>query len=82
MFVAHFGWLLAAFAAAGAVGRLIGGWLARRDDGQLERHRRDADICARADLQHAAILAGDEVVGMYGDYPTVRMSVANRVHDQ
>jgi hypothetical protein len=31
-FVAHFFWVLAAFAAAAVVGRVIGGWLARRDD--------------------------------------------------
>lgn len=31
--------------------------------------RRDADICARADRQHAAVLAGDQLFGVYGDYP-------------
>jgi MFS family permease len=69
VFLAHFGWLLAACAAAAAVGRVIGGWLARRDDRHLERRRRDAELAARADRQHAAALAGDELVGIYGDYP-------------
>jgi hypothetical protein len=26
-------------------------------------------LCARADRQHAAMLAGDELAGVYGDYP-------------
>ena len=30
VFLAKFGWLLAAFGEAAAVGRLIGGWLAQR----------------------------------------------------
>ena len=60
VFLADFGWLLAAFTAAAAVGRVIGGWLARRDDRQLEQRRRhDAEVCARADRQHAAVLRGD-----------------------
>jgi MFS family permease len=67
-FLAHFGWLLAAFTAAAALGRLIGGWLARRDDRAAGRRRRDAELAARADRQHAAVLAGDELVGVYGDY--------------
>jgi hypothetical protein len=36
---------------------------------QLERQRQ-AVIAARADRQHAAVLAGDER-GVYGDYPPV-----------
>jgi hypothetical protein len=48
--------------------RLIGG-LARRDDQAAARRQRDAELCAWADRQHAAVLAGDEVVGVYGDYP-------------
>ncbi len=36
VFLAHFGWLLAAFTGAAAVGRVIGGWLARRDDRKLQ----------------------------------------------
>jgi hypothetical protein len=26
-------------------------------------------LCVRADRQHAAVLAGDDLVGVYGDYP-------------
>ena len=66
--VGHFAWLLALFAAAATVGRLVGGILARADDRQLERRRRAAEIRARADRQHAAVLAGDDR-GVYGDYP-------------
>jgi MFS family permease len=69
VFLAHFGWLLAAFTAAAAVGRVIGGWLARRDDRQLERRRHDAEVCARADRQHAAVLRGDNLGGVYGEFP-------------
>jgi hypothetical protein len=35
---------------------------------QAER-RRLAELGARADRQHAAVSAGDELVGVYGDYP-------------
>jgi hypothetical protein len=31
-FVTKFFWILVAFAATAALGRLVGGWLARRDD--------------------------------------------------
>jgi hypothetical protein len=68
VFLAHFGWLLAAFAVAAATGRLIGGGLARRDDTAIARRQRDAELCARADRQHALVLAGDDR-GVYGDYP-------------
>jgi hypothetical protein len=51
------------------LGRGVGWWLARRDDHAIERRRRDAALCARADRQHAAILAGDEATGVYGEYP-------------
>jgi hypothetical protein len=63
-----FAWLIAWLAAAAVTGRLIGGWLARRDDTAAARRRRDAAICARADRQHAAVLAGDLDAGVYGDY--------------
>jgi hypothetical protein len=38
-FVAKFFWLLAAFAGAAAAGRPIGGWLARRNDREIERRK-------------------------------------------
>jgi len=64
-----FAWLLAAVAVTAAVGWALGKWLARRDDRDASRRRRDAEICARADRQHAAVLAGDLDAGVYGDYP-------------
>lgn len=40
-------------------------WLARRVD---RRHAERAAVCARADEQHAQVMAGDER-GIYGIYP-------------
>lgn len=71
VFLAHFFWLLAGFAAVVVVGRLFGGWLARRDDQAVAARRRDAETCARADQQHVLVLAGDDR-GVYGIYPPVR----------
>jgi hypothetical protein len=70
-FLAHFFWLLAALVATVVEGRLIGWWLARRDDRTRAERRRDAEIRARADRQHAAVPAGDELVGVYGEWPPV-----------
>lgn len=64
-----FAWLLVAIAGAAVAGRVIGGWLARRDDAAAARWRRDAEICARADRQHAAVLTGDLDAGVYGEWP-------------
>ncbi|ETZ58160.1 hypothetical protein L841_0083 [Mycobacterium sp. MAC_080597_8934] len=64
-----FGWLLAAFAGVAAAGSAIGKWLARRDDRVIARRQQERAIAARADRQHAAALAGDHFLGMYGDYP-------------
>jgi hypothetical protein len=66
--VVKFFWLLVALAVAAVVGRLIGAALARHDDRDAWRRRRDAELCARADRQHAAVLAGDELHGVYGEY--------------
>jgi hypothetical protein len=63
-------WLLAALAVALAVGRGIGGWLARRDDRAMARRRRDAELCARADRENALFIAGDPR-GIYGEFPSV-----------
>lgn len=62
-------WLLAALAVAAAAGRLIGWWLVRRDARTAANRRHDAELCARADHQHAAVLAGDDLVGVYGEWP-------------
>jgi hypothetical protein len=69
--VFKFAWLVGAVAATAAVGWALGKWLAHRDDTAATRRRSEADICARADRQHAAVLAGDELVGVYGEYPPV-----------
>ena len=35
------------------------------------------ELCARADRQHAAVLAGDELVGVYGEYPPLYNAVVD-----
>jgi hypothetical protein len=60
---------VAAAAAAVLAGWTVGKWLARRNDEAIAERRRQAELRARADRQHAAVLAGDELVGVYGDYP-------------
>ncbi len=67
--VVKFAWFIAAalLTVAGAI--LIGKWLARRDDRAGARRRQNAEICARADQQHAAMLAGDLKLGVFGAYP-------------
>jgi hypothetical protein len=69
-FVSHFLWLLVAVVVTATAGRLIGAARARHDDRVAWRRRRDAELCARADRQHAAVLAGDELLGVHGDYRT------------
>lgn len=60
---------VAAAAAAALVGWTVGKWLARRSDKAIAEQHRQAELRARADRQHAAVLAGDVLVGVYGDYP-------------
>ena len=43
--------------------------MARCNDEAIAERRRQAELRARADRQHAAVLAGDELVGVYGDDP-------------
>lgn len=66
-----FWWVLVALAGALVLGRVTGSWLARRDDRVAARRRRDAELCARVDRQHAQVLAGDERGG-YGGYLAAR----------
>lgn len=61
--------LMLAFAVTWVLALAFGKWLARRDDQAIVRRRRHAELCARADRQHAAVLAGDDLVGVFGDYP-------------
>jgi hypothetical protein len=58
-----------AAAAAVLVGWTVGKWLARRSDEAIAERHRQAELRARADRQHAAVLAGDGLIGVYGDYP-------------
>lgn len=67
--VVDFAWLLAALVVTVVVARLVGWWLARRNDRAVAAWRRVAEIRARADRQHAAVLAGDDLAGVHGDYP-------------
>jgi hypothetical protein len=67
--VVKFAWLLAAVLTTVAVGIGVGKWWASWDDRAAARRRRAAGLCARADRQHAAVLAGDGMLGVYGDYP-------------
>jgi hypothetical protein len=60
---------VAAAAAAVLAGWTVRKWVARRNDKAIAERRRQAELRARADRQHAAVLAGDELVGVYGDYP-------------
>jgi hypothetical protein len=71
VFLARFGWLLVAFAAVAAFGR-IGSLLARRDDRAAADRHRTAELCAHADRQHAWTLAGDDR-GVYGEFPPANM---------
>jgi hypothetical protein len=52
------------------VARLIGCWLAQRDDRSIAERQRMAELSARADQQHAWVLAGDDC-GVYGNWPPV-----------
>jgi hypothetical protein len=67
--VAKLAWLIAAVIAVVAIGWGVGKALAWNDDVERERRRRDAELCARADRQHAAVLGGDELLGVFGNYP-------------
>jgi hypothetical protein len=59
VFVVKFAWLLATTVLTAVVARLIGGWLRGRDDRVAAERRRQAELRARADRQHAQVLAGD-----------------------
>jgi nitrate/nitrite transporter NarK len=68
--VVDFFWLLAAVMVTVVVARLIGCWLAQRDDRSIAERQRMAELSARADQQHAWVLAGDDC-GVYGNWPPV-----------
>ena len=67
-FFVKFWWLILLLLAAAGAGVVL--WcFVTRQDAELERqHRQRAALVARADEQHAQILAGDER-GLYGIYP-------------
>jgi hypothetical protein len=66
-FVAKFWWLI--LAAVGVVALFVGlAWLAFCAAVRIDaRHEERAALVARADQQHASVLAGDDR-GVYGDY--------------
>ena len=67
-FVAKFWWLILA-ALVVVVAACLGWWSCKQSDAADERARREgAALIARADQQHAWVLAGDDR-GTYGDYP-------------
>jgi hypothetical protein len=66
-FVATWWLILAALAVVAAA--CLGWWSCQQYDAANERARRErAALIARADRQHAWVLAGDDR-GIYGDYP-------------
>jgi hypothetical protein len=67
-FVVKFWWLILLVLAVVGAGFLLGG-VVTRHDAELDRRRREQSaLAARADEQHAWVLAGDDR-GVYGKYP-------------
>jgi hypothetical protein len=71
-FIAKFWWVILLVLAAIGAGLFL--WLGhqRRLDASSRRHREHAAIVARADEQHAWVLAGDDR-GVYGEYAPARI---------
>jgi hypothetical protein len=66
-FIVKFWWLILLVVVVVAAGFWLWGVLTRQD-AELERQNREhAALVARADEQHAYVLAGD-VYGVYGEY--------------
>jgi hypothetical protein len=76
-FVVKFWWLLLLLLVVAAAG--FGLWgVATRQDTELERqHRQQRALVARANEQHAWVLAGDDR-GMFGEYPPAALEVLMR----
>jgi hypothetical protein len=55
--------------AGGCRGGRAADWRGAARRGAARRLRGGAETCARADRQHSAVLAGDELVSFHGDYP-------------
>jgi membrane protein implicated in regulation of membrane protease activity len=77
--IARFWWVIVAALAAAVIATVLwklAGWLDRCLETHELRRRAAADnraaIATRADQQHAAILAGDTLFGVHGDYPPVK----------
>jgi hypothetical protein len=67
--VAKFLWWIVAALLVGALVHILREMLVAAVAHRELAWQRQAVIGARADRQHAAVLAGDELVGVYGDYP-------------
>jgi hypothetical protein len=66
-FAVTYWWLILA-ALVVVVAACLGWWSCKQSDAELERMRREhAALIARADQQHAWVLAGDDR-GIYGNY--------------
>jgi hypothetical protein len=73
-FLIKYWWLIALVLAAVAVWKFGPGVWARHEASVAAERQRIAAIAARADQQHAWTLAGDDR-GVYGDYPSARITV-------
>lgn len=67
--VVKFFWLLVAIGVTVLGARWLAGYWRRRGVAVDARAQARAELRARADRQHAAVLAGNVRVGVYGDYP-------------
>jgi hypothetical protein len=73
LIIRYFWWIALVVAAVIVVRRAPGWWAAHQATVAAEQQRLAA-IIARADQQHAWVLAGDDR-GVYGDYPSVLITV-------
>jgi hypothetical protein len=67
-FMLKYWWLIALVAAAVILYRRAPGWWAAHQASVAAEDERLAEVAARADQQHAWVLAGDPR-GAYGDHP-------------
>jgi type II secretory pathway pseudopilin PulG len=70
--LAKYAWLIVAVIVVVGVSLAVGKNWVWHDDRVEARRKRRAEVAARADRQHAAVLRGDES-GVYGEWPPVLM---------
>jgi hypothetical protein len=71
-FVVKLWWLILLMFAIAAAGLWLWGVVTRQDAAVERQQREQAALAARADRQHAWVLAGDDR-GVHGDYPPAAM---------